>query len=126
MNKHVVTWFEIPVEDITRASKFYSHVLGVELHHTAYGPTSMAIFPAEGGSSEPTVHGALVKGEGYTPSDIGPLLYFNAGRDLAEPLSRIEAAGGTVLQPKMSIGEHGFIAIFRDTEGNRVALHSPE
>jgi predicted enzyme related to lactoylglutathione lyase len=39
-------------------------------------------------------------------------------------LGRIEQAGGRTLVPKTSIGEHGFIAHFIDSEGNRVALHS--
>ena len=37
---------------------------------------------------------------------------------------RIEAAGGKVVQPKMNIGEFGFISIFIDTEGNTIGLHS--
>jgi len=40
------------------------------------------------------------------------------------PLSRVEAAGGTVLLDKMSICDYGFIAYFLDTEGNKVAIHS--
>jgi predicted enzyme related to lactoylglutathione lyase len=43
---------------------------------------------------------------------------------LGTPLSRVEAAGGSVVMPKTSIGENGYMAIFLDTEGNRVALHS--
>lgn len=123
--KNVINWFEIPVNDLDRASKFYSEMLGVTLDFTDFGPFKMAVFPAGGDGSEMVVHGALVQGEGYTPGDAGPMLYLNGGDDLAEPLSRVESAGGTVLQPKTSIGQHGFMAIFRDTEGNRLALHSP-
>jgi predicted enzyme related to lactoylglutathione lyase len=39
-------------------------------------------------------------------------------------LQRIPKAGGTVVKPKFSIGQHGFIALFKDTEGNVVGLHS--
>jgi hypothetical protein len=40
-------------------------------------------------------------------------------------LDRIESAGGKIYQPKTKISdEHGFMGVFIDTEGNRVALHS--
>jgi hypothetical protein len=44
--------------------------------------------------------------------------------DLAEPLSKVEKAGGKILLPKTSIGQNGFMAHFIDSEGNKVALHS--
>jgi len=47
--------------------------------------------------------------------------------DLANELSRVEPAGGQVLQGKTQISEeHGYMALFIDCEGNRVALHSRE
>lgn len=122
-NENVAVWFEIPVVDIERATRFYAQVLDTKLEPMAFGPHKMAIFPG-GKGGENIVHGALVQGEGYTPGGDGPLLYLNGGDDLAVPLARVEAAGGRVVQPKMGIGSHGFMAIFLDTEGNRLALHS--
>lgn len=126
MNKqhHVATWFEIPAKDLDRAMKFYGKVLGVKLEASEFGPMKMAVFPVPEGAPEGVVHGALVKGEHHEPSADGTLVYLNGGDDLAGPLSRVAGAGGKVLQPKMSIGPHGFMAIFLDTEGNRLALHS--
>jgi hypothetical protein len=127
---HVITWFELPVADLDRASRFYAQVLGVELHIAADGPMRMAILPAplraESSASARSVHGALVQGPGYEPGPGGTLLYLDAGRDLAPMLARVEPAGGRVVKARTAIGEHGFIAQFIDTEGNRVALHSPE
>jgi predicted enzyme related to lactoylglutathione lyase len=41
------------------------------------------------------------------------------------PLARAESAGGKVILPKTAIGENrGFIALFIDTEGNKVGFHS--
>lgn len=122
--KHIAVWFEIPVSEIARASRFYGQVLDVKLAPMEFGPHKMAVFPG-GEAGENVVHGALVQGEGYTPGADGPMVYLNAGDDLAGPLSRVEAAGGRVLAPKMGLGQHGFMAIFLDTEGNRLALHSP-
>ena len=60
-----------------------------------------------------------------SPSRAGTLVYLNADPDLAVVLGRIEKAGGQVLVPKTQISpEFGFMAVFVDCEGNRVALHS--
>lgn len=117
---HVIVWFEIPVKDLKRAMKFYETVLGVELQSFENDTTKMAFFP----HTSEIVSGGLVESPEYVPSDKGTLVYFNGGKDLTPSLNRVEAAGGKILQTKMSIGEHGFMAIFKDTEGNRVALHS--
>ncbi len=118
--KHTINWFEIPVSQMDRAMKFYSAIFGVEMQKMDWQGIQMAFFPGEKGS----VHGALVQGQGYVPSDKGTIVYLNGSPDLSTPLSKIEKAGGKVLKPKFSIGEHGFIAFFQDPEGNKVALHS--
>jgi predicted enzyme related to lactoylglutathione lyase len=115
-----VSWFDIPVSNIERATKFYSTVLGTGLDVQEAMGTRMAFLPMEPGD----VGGALVEGEGFVPSSQGTMVYLNAGQDLAGPLSRVEAAGGQVVLPKTSIGEHGFMAYFIDSEGNKVGLHS--
>ena len=119
--KNAINWFEIPAINIERAVKFYSKVLDVEMPMSTSAPsTKMAFFPADPDG----VQGALVQAEGYVPSDKGSLLYLNAGDDLAPALARVKPAGGSVIREKFSIGEHGFIAYFKDTEGNKVAFHS--
>ncbi|MGH2538289.1 MAG: VOC family protein [Candidatus Promineifilaceae bacterium] len=120
---HAINWFEIPVVDMQRAGRFYRTVLGVELNETpaAGSGYEMAMLPGERG----VVSGALVKGEGYTPSQEGVVVYLNGGDDLGVLLDRVEAAGGQVALPKTEIGEDdGFFAYFIDTEGNRIGLHS--
>ena len=112
-------WFDIPVQNIDRAMKFYSKVLGVEIQKMEGAPKKYAMFPFSPGS----VSGGLVEDKDMV-TDRGPLLYLNGGDDLSIPLKRVADAGGKVLQEKTSIGQHGFMAIFKDTEGNRVALHS--
>jgi predicted enzyme related to lactoylglutathione lyase len=64
--------------------------------------------------------------DSYRPSQDGVLIYFTAfSGDLSIELSRVEAAGGKVLQPKRLISEEiGYMGVFLDTEGNRIALHS--
>ncbi|MFY0672768.1 MAG: VOC family protein [Bacteroidia bacterium] len=121
MGKNVVGWFEIPVTDMERAKKFYSEVFQVTIEDFPMpGPDDMAVFPMDPNSN--AVSGALVKGEGYLPSSTGSLLYFSC-IDSADELSRVETAGGQILVPKTSLGEHGNMAHVLDTEGNRIALH---
>lgn len=115
-----VNWFEIPVNDMAAAKTFYESALGFEITPSEMGPNKMGFFPMEMGA--PGSAGTLVQGEGYVPSHKGSLVYLHV--DHIDPtLEAINAAGGKTLMPRMNIGEHGFIAHFQDTEGNRVALH---
>jgi len=118
--ENIVVWFEIPVLELDRAVKFYTDVMKVEFHLVEDEKSKMAFFPFDQG----TASGALVLSDGYVPSNSGAVIYLNGGADLSEALGRVEAAGGKVTLPKMSIGENGYIAHFKDTEGNRVAFHS--
>lgn len=116
-----VTWFEIPVNNLQRATAFYEHVLGVSLAQNEMGPMKMAWFPIAQGAAGAA--GTLIKADGFTPSHAGSLVYFSVA-DINGTLKEIEVKGGKTLMPKMDIGEHGFVAHFEDCEGNRVALHS--
>ena len=118
-----VNWFEIPVNDLERARRFYESVLDVELAENEMGPLKMAWFPMAPGA--PGAAGTLVEGSGYTPSHSGTLVYFHVD-DIESTLAKIDGSGGKTLTPKTGIGEYGFIAHFEDSEGNRVALHSQQ
>ena len=119
--KNALNWFEIPATDFNRARKFYETVLEITMIMPFEG-MKYAMFPSD--MEQGAVGGGLVEEQGYEPSEKGSLVYLNGGEDLTVPLSRVEAAGGKILVPKMSIGANGFMAQFTDTEGNRVALHS--
>src|SRR5438105_3333918 len=117
---NAINWFEIPVNNFDRACKFYGDILGVNIDKMKMGDYEMGFFPAKDG-----VAGAIVKGNGYTPSMEGTLVYLNGGDDLNNVLNKIETAGGKVAVPKTEITpEYGYFARFTDTEGNMVALHS--
>lgn len=124
-SKNPFTWVEIYVNDMERAQKFYEHVLQIKMVPM---PTPgdmddllMVSFPwAEGGVN---ISGALCKTKDMSPGTGGTLVYF-ACDDCANETSRVEAAGGKILQPKFQIGEHGFCSIVMDTEGNTIGLHS--
>lgn len=118
--QNFVVWFEIPVKNIDRAVGFYSKVMSVELQPMEMGAAKGAMFPF----APNVASGALIESKENEPSNTGTMIYLNGGEDLSTPLSRVGSAGGKVIQEKSSIGEHGFMAIFEDTEGNHVALHS--
>ena len=120
---NALNWFEIPVTNLGRAKAFYEKVLDAELIDAEMDESGMemAMFPASDG-----VGGGLVKSDewAYVPSRNASIIYLNGGDDLSVPLGKVKAAGGEVVQDKMGIGENGFIALFVDSEGNRVGLHS--
>ncbi len=116
-----VNWFEIPVVDLGRARSFYEGVFGVSLTPEELGPFKMAFFPMENNVYGST--GALMKADGYAPSQTGIMIYFSV-ESIEGTLGTVVAKGGTVLLPKTAIGQYGFIGHFADTEGNRIGLHS--
>jgi len=119
--ENTLVWFDLPVTDLKRAIIFYKTVFKVELQEMENGPNKMAFFPFEAG----VVSGALIEGPDYVPSDSGTIVYLNGGKDLSDPLGRVEAAGGSIVMEKTDVGDNGFIARFKDLDGNIVALHNP-
>lgn len=118
--QRAINWFEIPSGDFERAVGFYETVFAVKLRRESMGEGQMGLFPY----ADPATGGAVVRYEKFKPNLDGVVIYLNGGENLAEPLARVETAGGKVVLPKTGIGPNGFIAIFIDSEGNRVGLHS--
>ncbi len=119
-----LNWFEIPAADINRSKKFYEAIFDMEMQDMDMEGDKMAFFPWAPGSGKAT--GSLVQSQNHKPSMEGTVVYLNANPAMDSVLDKVEAAGGKVLMPKMSIGEHGHIAFIMDTEGNKVGLHSAE
>lgn len=124
MDYNMVGWFEIPVEDMERAKTFYEAVFQVEISLQDLGDTKMGWFPMD--HEKPGAAGSLIQNKDwYKPSNVaGVLIYFNSG-DVQNELDRIGPAGGRILKPKTLISpDVGYMGLFMDTEGNRIALHS--
>lgn len=111
-----VVWFDVPVEDIGRATEFYSRVLDIAIEEAG----NVAILEHSGND----VAGCLYKSDEDKPSASGSLLYFNVSGRLDEAVEATEQYGGSILQAKEQIGPYGYRAIVLDSEGNRIALHS--
>lgn len=117
-----VGWFEIYVNDLERAGRFYSSVLERQLHPAPTDGTFEAL-EFEGQMPGSGAMGALMKHPMRKPSSEGTLVYFSCD-DCAKTAELALQHGGVVFKPKWSIGDHGFIAIIGDTEGNAIGLHS--
>jgi predicted enzyme related to lactoylglutathione lyase len=119
---HSFVWVDIPVHDLDRAIRFYSAVLDGPV--TREGGPGFAFGVFSHGNDD--VAGCL-----YTPDDDnapcerGPLVYLNADGRLADAVRAVAGNGGRIVQAVHQIGPHGYRAIVLDSEGNRVALHSP-
>lgn len=121
-NENIAVWFEIPAANFDRAVNFYQTILDTQIVSMEMGGLKQGLMPHD---DKTKVSGAIVSGEGYTPTEQGSVLYLNGGEDLNQVLSKVDAAGGKVLMPKTHLGEEiGHIALFKDSEGNRIGLHS--
>ncbi|MGL5385760.1 MAG: VOC family protein [Serratia sp. (in: enterobacteria)] len=121
MKNNIVNWFEIYVNDMPRAKKFYEAVFNTQLEKMEDEEMEYFIFPyQEGGEGS---GGALVKMD-CAPAGPGGTMVYLSCEDCAVEESRIVPNGGEILRPKFAIGEHGFIAIAKDCEGNVIGLHS--
>jgi predicted enzyme related to lactoylglutathione lyase len=117
---HTIAWFDLSVRDMARASQFYQSVLACELEAFEMEGTKCAVFPHE----REDVAGCLVEKTEFHPSNDAMLVYFNVEGRLDQAIAEVESNGGKIIEPKKSIGPHGFRAVVLDSEGNRIALHS--
>lgn len=120
--KSYISIFEIPATDITRAINFYQSILDLKIEKMEMPEMQMGILPYE----EQLVTGVIVQAEGYKPSAEGVTIYLNGGDNLQVIIDKVEKNGGKVLIPKtLHADESGYFAIFLDSEGNKIGLHSP-
>ena len=115
-----IVWFEIPVEDMDRAQKFYEEILSTEMKRVQFGPENCTVFPYE----PPAIGGCLIQGPGLKPGH-GVIPALNADPSLDVVLGKVQAAGGSIIQTRTEL-PHGMgcYARIEDTEGNLVGLHA--
>ena len=120
---NALNWFDISVNDIARAKKFYEAIFEIKMDDMDMMGMKMSFFPSDMNNGK--VGGGLVQGPMHKPSADGAKIYLNANPDMEAVLGRIGANGGAVTMPKTKISDEiGYMAFFTDTEGNGVALHS--
>jgi uncharacterized protein len=117
---NTVCWTDIPVTDLERATKFYSAVLGVTLKKESFSGMEIVILPHE----QNNVSGSLSVMKDNRPSSTGPLVYLSVEGRLDAAIAGVKQTGGKIVVEKEQIGPYGYRAVFLDSEGNRMALHS--
>lgn len=116
-----LTWFQVPAVDFRRAVSFYNAVLQKTLREETMDGDVMGLFPYTDGG----VGGAVTQAAYLQPSENGTNVFLRVDGELNEALDRVAKAGGKLLTPKTALPGMGYYAIIRDTEGNRIGLHSP-
>lgn len=123
LNPNVPAWFEIPTDNLDRAQRFYEAVFAQPLQRARFGNADIAVFPYGG---KPNASGALVAMDDCRPSVLGSVVYLSVD-DLTPVLQRAQDNGGDMLVARTALPEGmGYFAQFRDCEGNRVGLWSPQ
>ncbi|MEO6488717.1 MAG: VOC family protein [Ferruginibacter sp.] len=122
---NAISWFEIPATDLERAQNFYERIFGIKLFPMDMENIKMRMFPLDDNMTQ--VGGAIVDSGGFHKPSVtdGPLIYLNGNPDVQNILDKVEEAGGKILVNKTQISpEYGYMAVFIDSEGNRIGLHS--
>jgi uncharacterized protein len=117
---NTICWTDIPVSNLDRAIDFYSAVIGTPVVRQSMQGNDFGLLP----HAQNNVSGCLVQAEDNKPSEHGPLVYLSVEGRLDQAIQAVRKGGGSVLQDKHPIGPYGFRAVIRDSEGNRIALHS--
>jgi predicted enzyme related to lactoylglutathione lyase len=114
-----VVWFDLPVADLDRATRFYAAVLGIKVSKEKMGNFTFSVL-----EHGPDGNGGCLVPNAAEVSDKGILVYMNVDGRIRDAVSQAQKNGGRVVQAIESIGQHGVRAIILDSEGNRIALHS--
>ncbi|WP_244156245.1 VOC family protein [Maribacter ulvicola] len=120
--KSFISIFEIPATNISRAIKFYQAILNIQIEKVKFPEMQLGVFPYK----DQMITGVIMKAEGYIPSAKGVTIYLNGGDNLQTILDKVSQNGGKIMVPKsLHADESGYYAIFLDSEGNKMGLHSP-
>lgn len=117
-----VVHFEVPAEDLARAKKFYQETFGWQLQDmpdmnyilARTVETDDKWMPKEVGA----INGGMMKRNDIVT---GPSFSIDV-KNIDEAMAKVKAAGGSVIKDKTSVGSMGFVAYFKDTEGNVLSL----
>ncbi|NUU64607.1 VOC family protein [Enterobacteriaceae bacterium BIT-l23] len=115
---NIMSWFEIPVRDMARATAFYEGMLGITLRPEEMPDAGLAVFPYQ----EPAPGGALTQGQDFTPGTDGPVIYLVTD-DIEGAVARACRQGGRCCFGPLALEGIGTIARIIDSEGNRIGLH---
>ena len=114
-----ICWIDVPVADLDRSIRFYSAVLNINVPKESFEDFEFGVLEHSEGNG-----GCLVVQPENINGDTGALVYFNVNGRIRDAVEQVTRNGGAILMEIHPIGPHGFRSMFRDSEGNRFALHS--
>ncbi len=126
-----ITHFEIQVDDMERAKKFYGDVFGWEFKDWSdvTGSPYEGIMTAPMDSKEPGINGGMLKRPCPPPKPEQGTNAFVCTiqvEDFDGIAEKILKAGGIVAMPKYALAKMAWQGYFLDTEGNTFGLHQTD
>jgi len=117
----MIKWFGIPTLDFDRALQFYNTIFDINMveDEDKEGGYRFATFFDE----KEGISGCIHSEQKIKPSKEGPRNNLDTYGKIDDVLSRVEPAGGKVVD-REDIGEYGVMALIEDTEGNYIGLRS--
>ena len=117
-----VVHFEIPVDNLERAQKFYKNAFNwmlnpvPQLNYTILGTTEVdeMQMPKEPGA----INGGMMQ---RSNSIKCPVITIGV-ENMDEAIKKVESLGGKIVSGKVEVPNMGFNAYFMDTEGNVLGL----
>ena len=117
VNLNRVFYFEMPVEDFDRAIKFYETVFNWKITREDR-PSGPYYSVKTGEKGEPGINGSFFKKEeGW--DKISNVISVH---DIDAIIKKIKRLGGEIVLPKTVINGVGYLAYFKDTEGNTFGM----
>ena len=119
-----VVHFEIPADDVSRASAFYRSIFGWELTDMSGQGMDYTLVQtaAVNERQQPTEPGAINGGMMKRSADVpAPVITIEVSA-IDDALKQVEGAGGSVVAPRQEIPGMGAFAYFKDSEGNVLGL----
>lgn len=118
-----VVHFEVPFDDAERARGFYREVFDWDIQHLpemgGYNMVSTGPLGEQGMPSEPGyIGGGMLQREDPVTSPVITLMV----DDIDATLAAVEQRGGSTVRERMPVGDMGFAAYFKDSEGNLMGL----
>ena len=117
-----VVHFEIPADNLARAKKFYNTVFGWKMNEIPEMEYVMVgtVESDEDGMPKETgaINGGMLERQDPVKS---PVITINV-KNIDQAAEAIEKNGGKLVRPKMAVGDMGYAAYFKDTEGNVIGL----
>jgi predicted enzyme related to lactoylglutathione lyase len=120
-----IVHFEIPADNPKRASKFYNDAFGWNIQQWESMPYWIVVTTESDQMGTPKSPGAINGGMGQREGPLKSIVVTIKVDDIDKALQKIEKGGGKTVQKKQPIGDMGFTAYFKDSEGNVVGLWAP-